>query len=94
MAIIQYNDNVFKDTNVYGDNIYLAGNRGQGCGTIWFSSVKQAKKAFEKDGAITGSKLYDCEKCACHYSIIDKQQKKYPEFACHETKKNYAKQFR
>lgn len=93
MAIIQYKDGIFKDTNVYGDNIYLAGNRGQGCGTIWFSSVNQARKALEKDGVITGSELYDCKKCACHYSITDERHNKYPEFACHKAKGNYTKKF-
>jgi len=85
-------DNIKKDLNVYGDNVYL-GN-GQGCDTIWFKTVPQARKALERDGIKTGHDLCDCSKCGCHYSFQSPGWKKYPQHACSAAKEEYANQFR
>jgi hypothetical protein len=93
MTIIYYEgDSIFRDTNICDDhNVYLS--NGQGCGTIWFKTVGQARGALEKDGIKDGRDLFDCSKCACHYSASDKKQKNYPFHACTEAKEEYAKKF-
>jgi len=91
MAIQTFKNNIHKDTAVYGDNVYI-GN-GQGCGTIWFKSMAQARKAFQKDGIKTGCHLFDCLKCACHYSAWDVKQKDFEFHACSKVKEGYAAQF-
>ena len=51
MAIIEYGDGIFRDTNVIGENVYLAEpGRGQGCDTIWFQTVAQAREFIKKHG--------------------------------------------
>ena len=93
MAFIDYETEygtVSRDTNVYGANVYI--ENGQGCGTIWFNTVAQAKKALKADGIKRGSDLADCTKCSCHYSYGTKEHKKYPEYLCRDAKLKYAKQ--
>lgn len=90
MAIIDYDYGVSRDTAVLGDNVY-AGN-GQGCGTVWYPTVKQARRvidrlAFTPDGRDSGL----CEVCACHYSFGTEEFNKYPEFACGEWKGKVAR---
>jgi len=91
MTILTVDEVINRDSNVYGDNVYL-GN-GQGCGTIWFKNVKSARKALSQDGIKTDSDLADCTKCSCRYSHGTKEWKKYPEYLCHPLKKQYANQF-
>ena len=81
MAVMTTLDEVHRDTNVLGDRYYLT--NGQGCGTIWFASLAEARRfraifGNNADGYHSGI----CERCACHYSISDPEQAKYPEFAC------------
>jgi hypothetical protein len=91
MSIIDFDNNIHKDTNVYGDNVYI-GN-GQGCSTIWFPSVSIAKKAFQKDGIMRGYLLADCTKCQCHYSYSSKEYHKFEPHVCREAKEEYVKKF-
>lgn len=88
MAIIDYDNGdgigISKDTNVCGDNVYI--ENGQGCGTIWFKNVKEATEFLKKYGMISGLDSGLCKECSCHYSIADKNHKKYPKFACRHWK--------
>ena len=94
MAIIEYKNGIRKDTHVYRNNVYIGGiGRGQGCGTIWFRTVKGANKALSKDAIKEGRDLFDCTKCRCHYSIFDKEGEVYPWHACSDLKEEYAKGF-
>ena len=85
MAIIEYKDDIFRDTNVLKPNVYF--DLGQGCGTIWFNSVSEARKFIEKHGRISGRDSGLCEQCGCHYSVGSKEHKQYPEFACRDWKR-------
>lgn len=90
MAIIDYDYGVSRDTAVLGDNVY-AGN-GQGCGTVWYPSVEQARKVIAKLGfAPEGSGSGLCKVCSCHYSYGTKEFKKHLEFACREWKDKVAR---
>lgn len=89
MAIIDYDDDVHRDTNVLEPNVYTGA--GQGCGTVWFDSVLQARRIITKLGRIpTGQDSGLCEQCSCHYSFGSPEHKKYPEYACREYKKSIA----
>ncbi len=81
MSIIDYGNDIHKDTNVYGENVYI-GN-GQGCGTFWFKSVEHARKYLDRFGMPKIPKVL-CEKCSCHYSYGTREYKKYPEYNCNE----------
>lgn len=83
---------IYMATNICeGNKFYLT--NGQGCDTIWFKNVAAARRSFKIHGIKTGRDLYDCARCACHYSVLDKKSKKYPSHACSELKELYAKQF-
>ena len=93
MAIIDYKDDIHRDTNVGGNNIYI-GN-GQRCGTIWYKSVAHARRALNSNEGriISGQDLFDCTKCSCYYSIQNKEHKKYPEFVCRQLKEDFIKKY-
>jgi len=82
MAIIDHKDGISRDTHVLGDNVYFG--LGQGCGTIWFKTVGQARSFLKKHGEISGRDSSLCKKCQCHYSSLlnPKEYQKYPDFAC------------
>lgn len=90
MAIIEYDNGICRDTNVLGNNVYM--DNGQGCGTVWYSSVKQAAIVFEiYEGAPSGHDANLCHMCKCHYSINDPKYKKaLYENACQQWKKKIA----
>jgi len=46
--IREFKGNIKKDSRVCKPNYYF--DNGQGCGTIWFISRKQAEKFLEKHG--------------------------------------------
>lgn len=66
MSIIDYDGDIARDTNVLGENVYY--DNGQGCGTIWFKTVGDARKFIAKYGRISGQDSGLCKKCQCHYS--------------------------
>jgi len=78
--IREFKGNIKKDSRVCKPNYYF--DNGQGCGTIWFISRKQAEKFLEKHGMIGGRDSGLCNKCACSYSYGTEEYKKYPEYAC------------
>jgi hypothetical protein len=86
---------VHKSNSFLSDDpfIYYLGNQGQGCRTVWFRSVKAAKKALQNDGIKTGMDLADCSKCACYYSCFDERQKALESDICRTAKTNYALSF-
>lgn len=89
MTILDYKGDIHRDTNVFGDNVYT--ENGQGCGTVWFASVKQARQVIGRLGrAPKGHESGLCPKCSCYYSFGSKQYKQYPEFACREWKRSIA----
>lgn len=73
--------------------VFYLGKHGQGCRTIWFMSLKAAKKALQNDGIKTGMDLAHCSKCACYYSCFDERQKAFEPDICHTAKTNYALSF-
>jgi|GEM_PF-1569347 hypothetical protein len=82
---------VYKEPRTIGKKFYLTS--GQGCRTIWFSSLKAAKEALKNDGVKTGKDLMDCSECGNHYSFHDERWKKLPVHACGEAKRQYALKF-
>jgi len=80
MSIIDYEEGISRDTNVYGENVYF--DNGQGCGTIWFKNVKEAKDFLEEKGKISGFDSGLCDKCGCSA----KGRGKYKDFVCKEWK--------
>jgi len=89
MAIIEYKDNIQRDTAVYPPNVY-AGDE-QGCGTVWYKSVKQARKVIRSLGRIPeGRDAGLCGECSCHYSFGTKEHRQYPEFVCRKWKEQIA----
>jgi len=96
MAIQYYDDGAIKrDTGFVGDGEYCVyADNGQGCRTVWFKSVAEARKALlSEEGLKHGGDLFDCTKCGCHYSAFDENFKKFPMHACTEAKLAYAKSF-
>ncbi len=93
MAIIEYGDGIFRDTNVIGDNVYLAKpGRGQGCDTIWFETVRQAREFIKRHGLINGHAARVCAQCKCHFGFNTKEWKNAPfEQACKDWKEKIAK---
>ena len=89
MAIIEYGNGIYRNTNAIGDNVYLAGpGRGQGCDTLWFKTVAEAKKFVKKYGLINGHAAGVCDQCKCHYAYNSKEWKNAPfDYACKGWKK-------
>lgn len=88
-----------KNHDVYGANHYIfEGDKmhGEGCSTIWYSSLEKAKKEVQKlfnrgEKVKTGRDFGLCKKCACSYSHGTKDWKKYKEFVCAKKKEQYAR---
>lgn len=89
MAIIEYGNGIFRNTNVIGGNVYLSPLDGaQSCDTLWFKTVKQAKQFVEKYGLINGHEAGVCNQCKCHYSYGTKEWTNAPfDYACKRWKK-------
>lgn len=92
-TITEYEGGILKDHNVLAPNYYIDANKGQGCGTFWFSKLEHARKFKEKHGVRNMSYYFDCSKCNCHYSRNDKDYNKYPDFACHSKRDQIIKDF-
>lgn len=74
MAIIDYSDNIARDTNVYPPNVYYDDMPGGSCSTVWYDSVEQARAVTQAWIAARGKAPsgYDsglCAECACSYSF-------------------------
>ena len=92
MSIITHTNGSHTDTTICDTHKTFLTN-GQGCQTIWFRNAAAAWKAFEKDGVKTGRDLFDCAKCACHYSSGNAKQRTVPFYACEKVKAKYAARF-
>ena len=89
MAILDYADDIHRDTHVCGTNVY-AGN-GQGCGTVWYSNVPQARRIIKALGkAPHGRDSGLCVNCKCHFRYQSKEWKKATDYACKEWKAHVA----
>lgn len=89
MAIRVYNDDIARDFNVLGDNVYM--DNGQGCDTIWFKSVPECRKFLKNNGwryNFSGRYSGLCNCCRCHYSITDPEYQKLEDFMCHKWKED------
>ena len=84
MTVREFEGGVFRDSNVFADNIYFT--IGQGCDTIWFGKIEEARNFIDVKGKISGHDSGMCDKCACRYSHGTRENKKYPEYACTEWK--------
>lgn len=93
-TITECDGGILKDHNVLSPNYYIDMNRGQGCGTLWFSKLEHARKFKEQVGVKTMADYFDCNKCNCHYSVNDKDYNKYPNFACHKLRDEIIEAFR
>jgi hypothetical protein len=74
MAVKTYSDGISRDTRVYGDNVYFSD--GQGCDTIWFTTVPDARKFLERIGyryRFGGHESGLCGCCQRHFSYSDKE---------------------
>jgi hypothetical protein len=87
-------DVICRDTSIVGkDNVYMT--NGQGCRTIYYDSVKAARKSLSAHNkVITGQNLCNCIYCACHYSNKDPMQALFPWHLCHKAKLEFAKMYR
>ena len=92
MSIIIYKDNIYKDTNICDPERVYFSDGGQGCRTIWFKTVKEARKFIKQHGRITGYDAGLCEKCQGHYSWMTKGWIKYPAYACSQWKEEIKRQ--
>ncbi len=97
MAIVEYTDmttgiTVCKDTNVLGSNCYAEWPEGgQGCGTIWFATVGQARAvALQLRRMPTGREAGLCDQCRGTHRHGSAGWKKYPDWACKEWKERIA----
>ena len=93
MAVIDCGNGIYKDNSIVGDEYKTYTTGGQGCSTIWFKSAVAARLALENSSVRDGSDLFDCKKCACHYSFHDPKFKELPMHACRDEKINFAKSF-
>ena len=84
--IRDYADGVARDFDVSGDQYYY--DNGQGCGTIWFTTLKEARAFIKQHGKISGYTSGLCEQCQCHYSYGTKAHAKYPSHACAQWKED------
>lgn len=98
MAILEFKPykglELYRATNVYGEQYYI-GN-GQGCGTFWFKTLKDAKKFIDhfidritqKSGHLGLIPESVCSKCQNRYSpaVDPDKYRKYPPHACKELK--------
>jgi len=73
--IRDYKDNLSRDFNISPPNVYA--NNGQGCGTVWYPTVPEARKVLQKfrelmkneEATPEGSDSGLCILCKCHYSF-------------------------
>jgi len=93
MTITTYKDEIYRDWNVEGPyNVYLS--YGQGCGTVWYKSVPDARKAHEAndhkepDGASIGL----CHLCAYSYSNTNPLHEHLPPNLCGQWKRYWAEE--
>lgn len=90
MAHIAYGDDIHRDTNVSGDNVYV--DNGCGCNTVWYKSVPACRALLRHLGRVPdGHDLGLCELCSCSYSVVQKGNKAYPEFVCKSYKEGLSK---
>lgn len=91
MAIIDYNDDICRDTNVIGDNVYIE-NPGQGCDTVWYKSVSACRALLKHLGKVPdGRDIQLCLVCSCNFSITEKGYTMYPEHVCKGYKESITK---
>ena len=89
MTITTYKDDIHRDTNVLEPNVYLS--NGQGCGTVWFATVEDARRILELWGHTPeGSETNLCKVCACSYAHGTKENQQFKEFMCREWKAQVA----
>jgi hypothetical protein len=91
--ITRYKDDVFRDWDVVAPNVFFESEQssGQGCETLWFYSVPEARRFIEKHGRLTGKHSGLCSRCRCYYSPDQKKYTKYPEYACKKWKDSVVK---
>ena len=65
-------------------------DNGCGCGTVYYKTLNQARRARNKYGTITGGDFDMCTKCQGHYSVSDPEHNSYPQWACKPLKERYA----
>jgi hypothetical protein len=90
MAILHYDNDIKRDTHVYSDSVYIGD--GQGCGTVWYPTVQQARKIVNQlDEVPVGQDAGLCHLCKCSYSIHSDDWKKAKyEYACKQWKEDVA----
>jgi len=86
MSIRDYEGDIHRDFNVLPPNVYIG--EGQGCSTIWYYTVPQARKARKNRHIPSGYDAKLCRACACACSVSDPCHKYLREFICGEYK-NY-----
>ncbi len=85
MAIIDYSDNICRDTNVSKDQVYV--DNGQGCSTVWYKSVPACRALLKNLGrSPDGRDIELCLVCGCSYSITEKGYDMYPQHVCKKYK--------
>ena len=77
---------IYCDTNIVEkSNVYAIKENycGQGCSTVWFNSVPECRAYLRVNGKVaSGIDAGLCEKCRCHYSILDPRYGQFEDFAC------------
>ncbi len=94
MSITTYTDDINRDWSIRGNNVYL--DNGQGCGTLWFETVPQARKflySAEICSELNGKDSGLCSVCRCHYSSFGLKYQFLQDFVCRQWKKDVVAYF-
>jgi len=95
MGITDHDDNIHRDWGVLSPNVY-AGD-GQGCATIWFHSIPEAREAIVNNGNVipTGKDAGLCEQCrgSCSFSDIE-EWKRRDDFLCSVYKAHWSRELK
>ena len=71
---------IYRNWDISGDNVYFT--EGEGCHTIWFSSVPEARRFINMKGDINGHDSGFCGVCSNNYAVCSEGYIKYPANAC------------
>ena len=80
-AEILRDTNIIEESNVYASKTELCS--GGGCSTVWFNSVPECRAYLRVNGEVpSGCDAGLCEKCRCHYSVLDIRYEQFEDYAC------------
>lgn len=79
-AEILRDTHIIEESNVYASKTEFC---GEGCSTVWFNSVPECRAYLRVNGKVpSGCDAGLCEKCRCHYSVLDVRYEQFEDYAC------------